>query len=124
MPDVAVGEDHDGSFGVYMQHKVSKLQRQHHTAYVDQSGAVSSIFEGVVAYVDGLTDPSILELRRLLFVNGGVLEGYPVSAVTHIVCDYLTDSKIKKLRKKKRRLPHVTVKWEIGRAHVRTPVTN
>lgn len=113
MPSIAVGEHHEGSFGVYMQHKISKLQRQHQASFTEDGAVVSRIFEGVVAYVDGLTDPPILELRRLLYVHGGTLEAYQVAAVTHIICDYLPDSKVKELRRKKRCLPHVMAKWVV-----------
>ena len=110
-PNIAVGEEHGGSFGVYMHHKVSKLQKQHHASYVEVGNEQAPIFEGVVAYVDGLTEPPIQEIRRLMYIHGGTLESYQVSGLTHIICSYLPDSKIKEMRKKKKYLPHVTPQW-------------
>ena len=59
-----VGEEHNGSFGVYMRNKIAKLGDQ----VPDQ---LSNIFAGVRAHVNGYTTPSLQELRYLISMHGG-----------------------------------------------------
>lgn len=122
-----VGEHHDGSFGVYMAHKIQKLRSQNvslvssagvssplsaaHTSahsstpqHEQQSslseGSPSSnaIFQGVHIYVDGYTIPSKEELRHLLLLHGGGFEHYETSRVTHIIATHLPASKVLRLK--------------------------
>ncbi|CAI7869320.1 unnamed protein product [Closterium sp. NIES-53] len=69
-----------------------------------QSGASSSrasrLFEGVVIWVNGYTQPTHQELRQLMLVHGGVFENYfHPSRVTHIICANLPDTKLVQFRK-------------------------
>ncbi|RLN88900.1 hypothetical protein BBJ28_00002212 [Nothophytophthora sp. Chile5] len=91
-----VGEHHDGSFGVYMSHKIQKLRGQN-ASFTDSRGAVqaalspqqhaapnaevavataNALFRDVHVYVDGYTTPSKEEIRQLLLMHGGGFEHY------------------------------------------------
>jgi hypothetical protein len=110
-----IGTHHGGSFEVYMNHKVDKL-RQLHTV-IDSSDKQSSIFQGCILYVNGVTNPPIEEIRRLVNVNGGEVVNYRVRDVTHVICDYYTDAQLKielarqKMTASKTRLWNVTALW-------------
>lgn len=114
-----LGEHHDGSFGVYMAHKIQKLRNQnasfassavaavaeaaqasHQHQYKDHAAGngISSVFEGVHVYVDGYTVPSKEEIRQLMLLHGGGFEHYETSRVTHIIATHLPASKVLQLK--------------------------
>lgn len=103
-----LGEHHEGSFGVYMAHKIQKLRNQNSsftahagstppppatTGHTETSSA-SGMFGGVHVYVDGYTVPSKEEIRQLLLLHGGGFEHYETSRVTHVVATHLPASKL------------------------------
>ena len=64
--------------------------------------------------MNGVADPPIMELQRLIHMNGGELVNYKVPETTHIVCDHLTDAQLKKELNTIRRKTYpqyVVVKW-------------
>ncbi|RHZ56244.1 hypothetical protein CDV55_105042 [Aspergillus turcosus] len=92
------GEEYEasnfGGFGDYMRRKKIKLQN------LDAEIRSSSpdrppIFRGVVAYVNGYTQPSLQDLHRLIVSHGGgflqYLDGKTVA--THIIASSLTPKK-------------------------------
>ncbi|GFF39564.1 DNA repair protein rev1 [Aspergillus udagawae] len=92
------GEEYDasnfGGFGDYMRRKKIKLQN------LDAEIRSSSpdrppIFRGVVAHVNGYTQPSLQDLHRLIVSHGGgflqYLDGKTVA--THIIASSLTPKK-------------------------------
>lgn len=85
-------QHHGGSFGVYMANKITKLRDQFGT--VQDEIRESNIFQGVVVYLNGRTEPPHEELRDLLHRHGGVVEGYQTKEVTHIICAEIPDSKV------------------------------
>uniref|UniRef100_A0A3B1IKC7 DNA repair protein REV1 n=1 Tax=Astyanax mexicanus TaxID=7994 RepID=A0A3B1IKC7_ASTMX len=91
--------------GGYMAAKVSKLQEQFQKDAPREKqnrGASSSIFSGVAIYVNGYTDPSADELRRLMMLHGGQFHlYYSRSQTTHIIATNLPNSKIKELKEEK-----------------------
>lgn len=110
-----VGEHHDGSFQVYMAHKVTKLREIHG---LDESEKLSDIFKGCIMYVNGITDPPKEELRRLVSLHGGECIAYRVVHITHLICDHYTDAQLKaeyaKVRPTKLgAIFHVTAKWVV-----------
>jgi hypothetical protein len=117
--EISVGQHHEGSFGVYMAHKIAKLREQfENEANVrlelterEAGSEETRIFKGLSIFVNGCADPPVQEIRRLVCSHGGSFESYQTHRVTHIICDGLPDTKIKELRKKKKILPHVTPKW-------------
>ncbi|ETN15933.1 hypothetical protein PPTG_06195 [Phytophthora nicotianae INRA-310] len=112
-----VGEHHDGSFGVYMSHKVQKLRSQNESftaaASPDRasSGNNAGIFQGIHVYVDGYTVPSKEDIRQLMLLYGGGFEHYETGRVTHIVATHLPASKLLQLKKARKPLPVVHPEW-------------
>ena len=78
---VRVGEHHGGSFQVYFAHKVTKLREAQAEKWKDH---VSDIFNGCIMYVNGLTNPPIDELRRLICMHGGECIAYRAVKITHL----------------------------------------
>ncbi|XP_028847875.1 DNA repair protein REV1 isoform X2 [Denticeps clupeoides] len=101
----ASDEDGWGGRGGYMAAKVYKLEEQFQKdapREKQKEGMSSSIFSGVAIYVNGYTDPSADELRRLMMLHGGQYHVYySRSKTTHIVATNLPNSKIQELRGEK-----------------------
>jgi hypothetical protein len=110
---VSVGEHHGGDFHVYFAHKITKLREVQANNWQDLS---SSIFKGCIIYINGLTDPPIDEMRRIIGTNGGECIQYRAVKITHLVCNYFTDAQLKlEFAKVKlnatHRIYYVTDKW-------------
>ncbi|XP_044289663.1 DNA repair protein REV1 isoform X1 [Varanus komodoensis] len=94
-----------GSWGGYMSAKVQKLEDQFCSEAAMQhqkDETLSSIFSGVAIYVNGFTDPSADELRRLMMLHGGQYNVYySRSKTTHIIATNLPNVKIKELKGEK-----------------------
>ncbi|XP_043373365.1 DNA repair protein REV1 isoform X8 [Dermochelys coriacea] len=101
----ASNDDGWGIWGGYMSAKVQKLgdQFQSDAAIQHQKdGTSSNIFSGVAIYVNGFTDPSADELRRLMMLHGGQYHVYYSRAkTTHIIATNLPNAKIKELKGEK-----------------------
>ncbi|KAK2783493.1 deoxycytidyl transferase [Onygenales sp. PD_12] len=98
------GEEYEGSsfggFGDYFRRKKLKLQN------LDADIRASSpnnppIFRGVVAHVNGYTQPSLKDLHRLIVAHGGGFLQYldGKTAATHIIASALTPKKREEFRK-------------------------
>ncbi|XP_008294605.1 DNA repair protein REV1 [Stegastes partitus] len=91
--------------GGYMAAKVSKLDEQFKLDAPREKlkeGTRSSIFGGVAIYVNGYTEPSADELRRLMMLHGGQFHVYySRSKTTHIIANNLPNSKIQELKGEK-----------------------
>lgn len=91
--------------GGYMAAKVSKLDEQFKLAAPREKlkeGTSSNIFTGIAIYVNGYTDPSSDELRRLMMLHGGQFHVYySRSKTTHIIANNLPNSKIQELKGEK-----------------------
>ncbi|NXY44479.1 REV1 protein, partial [Ceuthmochares aereus] len=94
-----------GILGGYMSAKVKKLEDQFRSDSAIQhqrDGNSSSIFSGVAIYVNGFTEPSADELRRLMMLHGGQYHVYySRSKTTHIIATNLPNAKIKELKGEK-----------------------
>ncbi|XP_074069878.1 DNA repair protein REV1 isoform X1 [Macrotis lagotis] len=92
-----------GKWGGYMAAKVQKLEEQFRSdATLQKDGTSSTIFSGVAIYVNGYTDPSAEELRKLMMLHGGQYHVYySRSKTTHIIATNLTNAKIKELKGEK-----------------------
>lgn len=88
-----------------MSAKVKKLEDQFRSDSAiehQKDGNSSSIFSGVAIYVNGFTDPSADELRRLMMLHGGQYHVYySRSKTTHIIATNLPNAKIKELKGEK-----------------------
>nr|XP_045003666.1 DNA repair protein REV1 isoform X3 [Jaculus jaculus] len=97
--------ENDGwdKWGGYMAAKVQKLEEQFRSdAAMQKDGTSSAIFSGVAIYVNGYTDPSAEELRKLMMLHGGQYHVYySRSKTTHIIATNLPNAKIKELKGEK-----------------------
>lgn len=86
-----------------MAAKVQKLEQQFRSdAALQKDGTSSTIFSGVAIYVNGYTDPSAEELRKLMMLHGGQYHVYySRSKTTHIIATNLPTAKIKELKGEK-----------------------
>ncbi|CAN0180890.1 unnamed protein product, partial [Discosporangium mesarthrocarpum] len=96
---VPVGMHHEGSFGVYMAHKIDKLRQQMGGTVPRLEGVQGNLFLGVVVYINGRTNVPVHELKTLICCRGGVVEAYNTSRCTHMICEALPGAKLKQLRK-------------------------
>ncbi|XP_040056729.2 DNA repair protein REV1 isoform X2 [Gasterosteus aculeatus] len=91
--------------GGYMAAKVSKLEEQFKRdapREKQKDGSYSDIFSGVSIYVNGYTEPSADELRRLMMLHGGHFHVYySRSKTTHIIANNLPNCKIQELKGEK-----------------------
>ena len=55
-------------------------------------------FSGVAIFVNGYTDPTADELKRIMMMNGGTFHHYQSSRTTHIIAINLPDTKVKALK--------------------------
>ncbi|XP_052505624.1 DNA repair protein REV1 isoform X2 [Budorcas taxicolor] len=95
-------EDDWEKWGGYMAAKVQKLEQQFRSDAAIQKDGTSSIFSGVAIYVNGYTDPSAEELRKLMMLHGGQYHVYySRSKTTHIIATNLPNAKIKELKGEK-----------------------
>ncbi|KAJ5316675.1 hypothetical protein PENANT_c019G09920 [Penicillium antarcticum] len=98
------GEEYEassfGGFGDYMRRKKMKLQNL--DAEIRASaGDCPPIFRGVVAHVNGYTQPSLQDLHRMIVSHGGgflqYLDGKTVA--THVIASALTPKKCEEFRR-------------------------
>ncbi|XP_034550093.1 DNA repair protein REV1 isoform X2 [Notolabrus celidotus] len=101
----ASGDNGWAERGGYMAAKVSKLEEQFRLdapREKQKDGSCTNIFSGVAIYVNGYTDPSADELRRLMMLHGGQFHVYySRSKITHIIANNLPNSKIQELKGEK-----------------------
>jgi hypothetical protein len=92
--------------------KIQKLAEQHASAS-NPDALDAGVFAGVRIHVNGITDPSWLELKELMLANGGGFSNYySRETVTHVVCARLTQRKLEQLARADRRQPPiVTPAW-------------
>lgn len=108
---------HGGSFQKYMEGKIRKLDAQFRgatsTTVEEQTDPeLRYLFKGISIHVNGYTDPSHAELKRLMRIYGGTFQNYySRSSVTHIVCSNLPDAKVKQFEKERDPPPIVRPEW-------------
>ena len=89
-----------GGHGDYMRRKKIKLQNLDAEIRSSASGC-PPIFRGVVAHVNGYTQPSLQDLHRLIVTHGGGFLQYldGKTAATHIIASSLTPKKREEFRR-------------------------
>jgi len=98
------GEEYEassfGGFGDYMRRKKMKLQNLDAEIRAT-SGDCPQIFRGIVAHVNGYTQPSLQDLHRLIVSHGGGFLQYldGKTAATHIIASSLTPKKCEEFRR-------------------------
>lgn len=96
-------------FGGYMAAKVAKLEDQYDSSVTLTAGERGRrIFHGIAIFVNGYTEPTAEELKRIMMANGGTYHHYfSRSKTTHIIANNLPDAKIKNMNTDK----IVSPKW-------------
>lgn len=95
-----------------MAAKQAKLEEQFLTEASKEFENTSNIFQGIAIFVNGYTDPTADELRRLMMVHGGVYHHYMrPQATTHIIASNLPYSKIILYRKSQHPIPICKPQW-------------
>ncbi|XP_068226891.1 DNA repair protein Rev1-like isoform X1 [Palaemon carinicauda] len=86
--------------GGYMAAKKAKLSDQfQRAAQIGNGEERRGIFRGVAIFVNGYTEPTAEELKRIMISNGGTFHHYySRSKTTHIIASNLPDTKVKNLR--------------------------
>ncbi|KAF8475548.1 hypothetical protein BDZ91DRAFT_778691 [Kalaharituber pfeilii] len=93
-----------GDWQTYMKHKKIKLQNRNSLLRnLPEHREKPQIFRGVVATVNGYTNPSLQDLTQMIVTHGGVFVQYMdgKTAVTHIIASALTPKKMVEFTKYK-----------------------
>uniref|UniRef100_A0A1I8PNV4 DNA repair protein REV1 n=1 Tax=Stomoxys calcitrans TaxID=35570 RepID=A0A1I8PNV4_STOCA len=86
-------------WGGYMEAKMTKLEEQFSAA--SDPFRKSNLFSGISIYVNGLTNPSSDELKRIMMVHGGTYHHYQRSHTTYIIASNLPDVKVRNMNTSK-----------------------
>ncbi|CAO1352082.1 unnamed protein product [Diamesa serratosioi] len=82
-------------FGGYMSAKVSKLEEQFLEQQKNLPSGSSGLFSGISIFVNGWTNPSSEELKRIMMDNGGVFHHYERSHTKFVIATNLPDVKLR-----------------------------
>ena len=103
---------HGGSFGMYMQQKISKLEQQFERRgqanYASTSKGdntlhdESHIFQGCTVMVNGRTTIASSTIRDLVIEHGGHYANYMTDKITHVIAETLPTAKVEALRKRRK----------------------
>ena len=77
--------------------KKQKLLEQF-SANASEEQSEGNIFSGVCIFVNGWTEPSSDELKRIMMIHGGVFHHYRNHQTTHIIASNLPDVKVRQLK--------------------------
>lgn len=80
-----------------MDAKKSKLEEQFAADALKNPYKQSNLFAGISIFVNGLTNPSASELKRIMMTHGGVYHTYQKSSTTFIIASNLPDVKIRQI---------------------------
>lgn len=80
-----------------MDAKISKLEEQFADNAARNPYKESDLFAGMSIFVNGLTNPSSDELKRIMMVHGGIYHTYQRSTTKFIIASNLPDVKIRQL---------------------------
>lgn len=82
-----------------MDAKITKLEEQFSAA--SNPYKKTDLFAGISIYVNGHTNPSADELKRLMMVHGGIYHHYERSHTTYIIASNLPDVKVRNMNTSK-----------------------
>lgn len=80
-----------------MNAKIAKLEEQYADSALRNPYKESDLFAGISIYVNGLTNPSADELKRIMMKNGGVYHTYQRQWTTFIIAANLPDVKVRQI---------------------------
>ncbi|KAJ8668696.1 hypothetical protein QAD02_010359 [Eretmocerus hayati] len=98
-------------WGGYMAAKKAKLQEQFQEAARNEFSDPTSIFNGIAIFVNGYTNPTADELKRLMMAHGGIYHHYLRHSTTHMIASNLPYSKIVAYKKAQNPLPLCKPEW-------------
>ena len=82
-----------------MNAKKAKLEEQFAKDVDKAGGEKAGIFSGIAIFVNGYTNPTADELKRIMMMNGGIFHHYQsATKTTHIIAANLPDTKVKALK--------------------------
>lgn len=85
------------SQGGYMEAKKTKLEEQFALDTMRNPYKESDLFSGISIFVNGLTNPSADELKRIMMRNGGVYHTYQRSSTHFVIATNLPDVKVRQI---------------------------
>lgn len=80
-----------------MEAKKSKLEEQFAQDALRNPYKESDLFAGISIFVNGLTNPSADELKRIMMRNGGVYHTYQRSSTKFVIASNLPDVKVRQI---------------------------
>lgn len=80
-----------------MDAKKSKLEEQFVADALKNPYKQSNLFAGISIFVNGLTNPSNEDLKRIMMTHGGVYHTYQKSSTTFIIASNLPDVKVRQI---------------------------
>lgn len=92
-----------------MEAKIQKLEEQFSSDAALNPFKRSNLFAGISILVNGLTNPSADELKRIMKAHGGVYNLYQRSTTTFIIAENLPDVKIRQITSAK----IISPKWVV-----------
>ncbi|EAA11364.4 AGAP005939-PA [Anopheles gambiae str. PEST] len=84
-------------WGDYMDAKIAKLEDQFRHSSANVGEKQSDLFAGVSIFVNGYTNPSADELKRLMMMHGGVFHHYKRPNTTYTIATILPDVKVRSI---------------------------
>ncbi|KAH8239182.1 hypothetical protein KR032_001560 [Drosophila birchii] len=96
-----------GEWGGYFEAKKSKLEEQF--AAASDPFRKSDLFQGISIFVNGRTDPSADELKRIMMVHGGIYHHYERAHTTYTIASTLPDVKVRNMNLSK----FISAKWVV-----------
>ncbi|XP_053674481.1 DNA repair protein Rev1 [Anopheles nili] len=84
-------------WGDYMSAKIAKLEDQFQHTAASAGEKVSNLFAGISIFVNGYTNPSAEELKRIMMLHGGVFHHYKRSHTTYTIASILPDVKVRSI---------------------------
>ncbi|XP_053686861.1 DNA repair protein Rev1 [Sabethes cyaneus] len=85
------------AWGDYMGAKISKLEEQFRHSAANAEEKLTDLFAGISIFVNGYTNPSSDELKRLMIQHGGVYHHYKRPTTTYTIASNLPDVKVKSI---------------------------
>uniref|UniRef100_A0A182NIP1 DNA repair protein REV1 n=1 Tax=Anopheles dirus TaxID=7168 RepID=A0A182NIP1_9DIPT len=84
-------------WGDYMDAKIAKLEDQFRHSSASVGEKLSNLFAGVSIFVNGYTNPSADELKRIMMLHGGVFHHYKRPNTTYTIASILPDVKVRSI---------------------------
>ncbi|XP_058062860.1 DNA repair protein Rev1 [Anopheles bellator] len=84
-------------WGDYMDAKIAKLEDQFRRSAANVTERQSDLFSGISIFVNGHTNPSAEELKRIMMLHGGIFHHYKRPTTTYTIASVLPDVKVRSI---------------------------